>query len=527
MPVPRSRSKRYNSEYQTHYKKFDSKRPITVKGEVTRTISPVDMQSIRSTPRAGLQSTKLGIIHEPPLQRKRIVPYEKNHNIFPTGTVKEVPDQVWLADDVSSVSSYSPPKHKHSSKSNGHHHNSRHKSESAKEPPILKAERKLLASTSPTRSANYPYVSDRIPRKSTYTQDFADGRKSKVKERRAKSASPIRKPKEKVGGCKQGITPDRMPAAGIRTVTSMGDARLIKPSDNSDYMRSPEMKQHRRAFDTEYKSRFKLVHGTWVESPEKQERPSPVGPSDINRGWYQEAISRRDEAYGYAHRERGTHFSHKELDRQNRLQAKAQRDEDSFSSRSESIHSQEHSPNKRKTRGKHTNGQRKNGSETAPPRREAWNKRPASPESEYSTTTYGGTETTEDEGPNFLERGRSPTPELREAGQARRHHYDVTTNILNDKLQKSLTFSDEKRKQQNRPSKNKHRKSSPHNSVSDGGSYGPPPNSRGNRKRDDRDDDVMSEVSMASRASAACETLDRARKRRDEFWAKKDYSKTQ
>lgn len=37
-----------------------------------------------------------------------------------------------------------------------------------------------------------------------------------------------------------GVSPDRLPAAGVRTMTSIGDKRLIQPSDNSDYLKSPE-----------------------------------------------------------------------------------------------------------------------------------------------------------------------------------------------------------------------------------------------------------------------------------------------
>lgn len=90
---------RYNSEYKSHYKQFSSKRPETVKGELTRSVIPYGQESHVSTPRAGLQSTQLGVIHEPPIQRKKIVPYEKNHNILATGTVKELSERDWLKVD--------------------------------------------------------------------------------------------------------------------------------------------------------------------------------------------------------------------------------------------------------------------------------------------------------------------------------------------------------------------------------------------------------------------------------------------
>ena len=104
-------TQRYESEYSTHYKKFDARRPYTVKGEVTRSLSYSDSNG--STPRAGLQSSKLGTIHEPPLQRKRIVPYEKNHNIFTTFTVKEQADREWLRSDRESYRSRTPPGRRH------------------------------------------------------------------------------------------------------------------------------------------------------------------------------------------------------------------------------------------------------------------------------------------------------------------------------------------------------------------------------------------------------------------------------
>lgn len=79
-----------------------------MKGEVTRSLSFDNLHSNGTTPRAGLQSSKLGTVHEPPLQRKRIVPYEKNHNIFTTLTVKEQRDREWLKSDGQTHRSLSP-----------------------------------------------------------------------------------------------------------------------------------------------------------------------------------------------------------------------------------------------------------------------------------------------------------------------------------------------------------------------------------------------------------------------------------
>lgn len=192
--------------------------------------------------------------------------------------------------------------------------------------------------------------------------------------------------------------------------------------------------------------------------------------------------------------------------------------------------------------------------------REAWS----------NVSDYGGSETaasvtdslSESGEIGFLERGRSPTPELRESGKTRRHHLDVTTNLFHDSFDESpaaprmkknnisskevsrrgvTTESSEidgsrrkvndtsppssdgsryariksrhTREKNDRIKHNEHKLSdSPATSVGLGseiGSYVP---------RQGRDEDVMSEAAMSSRASVASETLDRARKRRDEFW---------
>ena len=148
-----------------------------------------------------------------------------------------------------------------------------------------------------------------------------------------------------------------------------------------------------------------------------------------------------------------------------------------------------------------------------PRRREAWTTpaRPRSPtDSEVSRITQASEKTySVDSDELFIERGRSPTPELRELGQSRRHHLDLTTNILNDRLKKSLSLSATKGDLSPRGARKLG--FSPPSSVadraSDVGSYVPP-----------GDDDGMSEGAMSSRASVASETLERAKKRREEFW---------
>ena len=161
-----------------------------------------------------------------------------------------------------------------------------------------------------------------------------------------------------------------------------------------------------------------------------------------------------------------------------------------------------------------------------------------------------GTDATSDDDEMVLERGRSPTPELRDTRSSRRHHLDITTNILNDSFQKSLSFSKKKKPSQGvrngsstPPKDERHmRPGSPASSVGlgdDARSYTPPrkverppPDASGNGSIvsarggvGEGDDDVLSVSAMSSRASTASETLERARKRRDEFWKKENTSR--
>lgn len=199
-----------------------------------------------------------------------------------------------------------------------------------------------------------------------------------------------------------------------------------------------------------------------------------------------------------------------------------------------------------------------------PRRREAWaEERSHSPTGSEDRRADSGTDATSDDGTDMvLERGRSPTPELRDTRTSRRHHLDVTTNILNDSFEKSASLSREKKpppsQSYNKPGRNGYstpprevretrspmeekeaRTASPASSVGlgdDARSFTPirkveisppdprhvsPPASVGGSERG-RDDDVLSVSAMSSRASTASETLERARKRRDEFWKREN-----
>ena len=262
-----------------------------------------------------------------------------------------------------------------------------------------------------------------------------------------------------------------------------------------------------------------------------------------------QVLERRSEAYGHAHHARGTHFSRESLDGMNREQAEHE------SSRSESHRSL--SPTEEGSKGR--KGQRSRPrprSESPPRRREAWTEvRPRSPKESEDRREGSGTEATSDNEDMILERGRSPTPELRDARLSRRHHLDVTTNILNDSFEKSMSLSKKKKPSPSRsygrgtpPREEKLiRPLSPASSVGlgdDARSYTPP--RRGIPRKVDtsppdprrvsppasvggsgggRDDDVLSVSAMSSRASTASETLERARKRRDEFWKQENASR--
>ena len=225
------------------------------------------------------------------------------------------------------------------------------------------------------------------------------------------------------------------------------------------------------------------------------------------------------------------------------------------SSRSESQRSL--SPAEERSRDRRGQAPSRTRSVSPPRRREAWTEvRSRSPRGAGS-----GTEATSDDEDMVLERGRSPTPELRDARHSRRHHLDVTTNLLNDSFEKSLSLSKEKKPSPSRTySKAGHkghdappreekdlRPSSPASSVGlgdDARSYTPPRRPIPPRKIEisppdrprvsppasvggsegRRDDDVLSVSAMSSRASTASETLERAKKRRDEFWKRENTS---
>lgn len=251
-----------------------------------------------------------------------------------------------------------------------------------------------------------------------------------------------------------------------------------------------------------------------------------------------QVLERRNEAYGYSQHARGTHFSRESLDEMNREQAER------ASSRSESQRS--HSPAEERSRGREVKSRSRVRSASPPRRREVWTDvRPSYQRQSDHRRGSSGTEATSDDDKMVLERGRSPTPELRDTRQSRRHHLDVTTDMLSDSFEKSLSIS----KKMKKPSVHGHRDgsapppkeekavrpTSPASSIglgADAASFTPsrkaqekpPPNPPDTSPVADevlRDDDVLSVSAMSSRASVASETLERARKRRDEFWKEK------
>lgn len=252
-----------------------------------------------------------------------------------------------------------------------------------------------------------------------------------------------------------------------------------------------------------------------------------------------QVLHRRNEAYGYAHNARGTHFSRESLDEINREQAE----------RAGSLSSAEE-----KSRNRTAHPRSRARSMSPPRRREAWTEeRSRSPTGSEDRRAGSGTDATSDDGTDMiLERGRSPTPELRDTRTSRRHHLDVTTDILNDSFEKSVSLSRKKKPASRGYSKSDRngystppredreaRPASPASSVrlgDDARSFtpprrvnisppdprqvSPPASVRGSVRG--RDDDVLSVSAMSSRASTASETLERARKRRDEFWKREN-----
>ena len=85
-----------DSEYKSHFKALPVHRPVLVKAKVLSHPSDNAPEVLESSRRAGLLSNQFSKVGEPALQRKRIVPYKYNHNIFPTSTVKELDDGQWI-----------------------------------------------------------------------------------------------------------------------------------------------------------------------------------------------------------------------------------------------------------------------------------------------------------------------------------------------------------------------------------------------------------------------------------------------
>ena len=82
------------TEYKSKYKGHD---PKLVQGSTSPILKPRNKNepepaahpTERTRPEAGLLSTEVHVTKEPPLQHKRIVPYERNHNILTTETTKQ------------------------------------------------------------------------------------------------------------------------------------------------------------------------------------------------------------------------------------------------------------------------------------------------------------------------------------------------------------------------------------------------------------------------------------------------------
>ena len=258
-----------------------------------------------------------------------------------------------------------------------------------------------------------------------------------------------------------------------------------------------------------------------------------------------QVLERRNQAYGYSKHARGTHFSRESLDEINKEHA------DRASSRSNSYRS--YSPSDENSRRREIDRKLRARSSSPPRKREAWREAPKRFTREAQEAGTDTESTFDDDNEMVLERGRSPTPELRDRRRSRRHHLDVTTNVLNDSLEKSLSIS-EKNKSHSLPNHDEPlvplkqegngRPESPASSIAlgdDASSYTPqrkeqerfppdPPGARpgpglGGEEGRKEDEDVLSVSAMSRRASTASETLERAKKRRDKFWKSESYSR--
>ncbi|XP_071479119.1 nuclear protein MDM1-like [Diadema antillarum] len=207
------------------------------------------------------------------------------------------------------------------------------KQPSAKESPLMAAEQMVHNS-----NANLaPYVPDKIPRHSEYQRQFKQQQQqpghSSAQDQLMQNAQQEIKAKYRVKtknkkSKRVGIAPDRMPPAGVVSVISHDDPRLLKQSQNPQRPFFPHAAT--RKWRTEYKSNFKTPqlfsyeNGVWkgADPPHVQPRDdaSDAGkPLQRSKSvgdipsWFAEVMELRERAKEYQKRSRGTHFSREHL----------------------------------------------------------------------------------------------------------------------------------------------------------------------------------------------------------------------
>lgn len=462
--------KKLDSEYKSHYKTMPVHRPVMTKAKVLSHPSDSAPEALESSRRAGLLSNQFSEVTEPALQRKRIVPYKYNHNIFATTTVKELADNEWLE----AVGSDEESSRNHRSMKNGKKDRVETKKEVTeysshfakqrleKESPIM-----ALANKTRTKKA------------SKYSESQAKNLSSKTTER----------------------SPERLPPAGRPTyISDPHDKRLLRPSDGSAYLTFPD--NHPRSTETEYSERY----DSGVSKDE--EKTVFKESSNIDADTYKKVLLHRSEAYSLpvssnAFSVKKPSGNEKSLvsakksarkDRRNGKRTSLNSEESLSSVRSEknskeienrsrkkenlkaeerlvpertrirlakdfsrrksseeqsvsSVRSDRSLDEMRKPRGeriretdKHRSSNVRRNKKTikgtgARSRRQAWDEKPTPRDNEDNTdsvncSTRGNRGSRGIRG-DIVDRGRSPTPEMRSVGQSRRHHLDVTTGENN------------------------------------------------------------------------------------------------
>eukprot|EP00057_Strongylocentrotus_purpuratus_P027250 XP_011681724.1 PREDICTED: nuclear protein MDM1 isoform X1 [Strongylocentrotus purpuratus] len=341
----------------------------------------------------------------------------------------------------------------------------------SKESPLMAAEQMVH-----TSNANLaPYVPDKIPRHTEYQRQFKQQNHGGplVQDQLMQNAQQEIKAKYRVKTkSKRGkkLTPDKQQPAGVLSVISHDDPRLVKSSQNPQRPFFPHATV--RKWRSEYKSNFKTPqvfsyeNGVWkgADPPHVQPRDDSSDrggkPEQLTRSksvgdlpnWFSEVLELRERAKEYQKRSRGTHFTRQHLGQLLANQAKLWEESSDQLSTSSSISTQTtgsekkdepkegarpsasapdlgHEPTRRKLAW-HANNN-KAEEEPNPNQNIAHLERRSSISSVTTPESMPSMSSRSSEIESIEENGRLTTPTLKESEQqshgSKRHHLDRTT----------------------------------------------------------------------------------------------------